>query len=68
MIEGSAGDRVVVESERVGHPPRQGEILEVLGRGDGVHYRVRWEDGHESTFFPSSGSEVIVKKKTAARR
>jgi hypothetical protein len=35
-----------------GHPTRRGEILEMLGAPGHVHYRVRWEDHHESIFFP----------------
>jgi hypothetical protein len=66
----SAGDRVIVESERVGESVREGEILEVLGASELLHYRVRWDDGHESTFFPSGGSVTIVPKlkKSGSRR
>jgi len=66
MVEARVGDRVILESERIGHQAREGEILEVLGAGEGVHYRVRWEDGHESTFFPSGGSITIIRKATKA--
>jgi len=66
MLEGRAGDRVILESERTGQPAREGEILEVLGAGEGVHYHVRWKDGHESTFFPSGGSITIIHKATKA--
>lgn len=62
MALGNVGDRVIVESERIGRPAREGEILEVLGAGEGVHYRVRWEDGHESEFFPSAGSVTFIHK------
>lgn len=58
---GQVGDRLSVESERVGQPPRVGEIVEVLGKGDLVHYTVRWDDGHRTTVFPSVGSTTIVK-------
>ena len=34
-----AGDRISVESERVGQPPRQGVVEEVLG-SDPPRYRV----------------------------
>ena len=68
MAEGGVGDRVVIESERVGQPAREGEILEVLGGGAAIHYRVRWQDGHESVFFPSSGSERIVRRAAANRK
>lgn len=63
MQNGEVGDRLIVESEHVGQPPREGEILEVLGDGQNVHYAVRWEDGHKSTFFPSLGSSSILKPK-----
>ncbi len=54
------GDRIVVESEKVGQPSREGEILEVIEAPYGTRYRVRWEDGHESTFRPSAGSARII--------
>lgn len=62
MEVGKVGNRVIMESERIGRPSRQGEIVEVLGAGEGTHYRVRWDDGHESTFFPTAGSVTIVHK------
>jgi len=54
------GDRIVVESEKVGKLPREGEILEVIEGSGGTRYRVLWDDGHESTFRPSAGSSRIV--------
>jgi hypothetical protein len=54
------GDRIVVESEKVGQPDREGEILEVLESSIGTRYTVRWDDGHESTFRPAVGSARIV--------
>lgn len=61
METGAVGDRLIVESEHVGEAAREGEILEVLGGGETIHYVVRWEDGHKSTFFPSLGSSSIRK-------
>ena len=52
------GDRLVVEGPKVGQPRRSGEILEVVSSSQGEHYRVRWDDGHESIFFPSSDARV----------
>jgi Domain of unknown function (DUF1918) len=66
MGVGKVGDRVIMESERIERPPRKGVILEVLGAGEGIYYRARWEDGHESTFFPSAGSITIVHKANKA--
>jgi len=56
------GDRIAVESERVGQAMREGEVLEVLQPGPDVHYRVRWADGHDTVFFPSGGNLNIVKR------
>ena len=54
------GDRIVVESETVGQPTREGEVLEILEGSTGPRYRVRWEDGHESIFTPSGGSARVI--------
>ncbi len=56
----NVGDRIIVESERVGIPSREGEILEVIGSPTAPHFRVRWDDGHEGGFWPSAGSARIV--------
>jgi len=56
----TVGDRIIVESERVGQAAREGEILEEIPTSSGPSYRVRWEDGHESTFRPAAGSARIV--------
>ncbi len=54
------GDRIEIESETVGTPTREGEILEVLQGQISVRYRVRWQDGHESVFAPSGGTARII--------
>jgi hypothetical protein len=59
-MTGQPGDRIVVESERVGTKPREGEILSVTESPLGARYDVRWDDGHESTFRPASGSARFV--------
>lgn len=53
------GDHIIVESEAVGTPTREGEILEVIEGAVAIRYRVRWSDGHESIFTPSGGSARI---------
>lgn len=57
-MEAHEGDRIVIESNRVGSRARAGEILEVDLHEDGPSYRVRWEDGHESIFYPTSGARI----------
>ena len=59
-MQGQVGDRIVVESEKVGVPAREGEILEVIEAEYGTSFRVRWDDGHESTFHPTAGSARAV--------
>jgi hypothetical protein len=66
-MTGKIGDRIVVESESVGQPTREGEILEVMQGEVGLRYRVRWADGHETVFTPSGGSARIVTGKARAK-
>ncbi len=53
------GDLIVVNARRVGGPPREGEIIEVIEGERRVQYRVRWSDGHESLFAPGAGASRI---------
>lgn len=53
------GDRIVLAGEQVGHPVRDGEIIEVRGEQGGPPYVVRWSDGHQATFFP--GPDAVVR-------
>lgn len=65
-MDATAGDRIVVGSKQVGHPDREGEILEVIQGTISVRYRVRWSDGHESVFTPSAGGARVVSGKESA--
>lgn len=58
MMQAEVGDQVVVQGSKVGVPPRTGEIIEVMHHDGGDHYRVRWDDEHESIFFPSSDARI----------
>lgn len=51
-------DVIEVAGRRVGDVPRTGEILEVLGTPGHVHYRVRWDDEHESVFYPAGDTQI----------
>lgn len=42
-----------------GEPARRGEILELLGGAGHEHYRVRWDERHESIVYPADGIAVI---------
>ncbi len=61
-MTGKKGDRIVVESETVGQPTREGKILEATQGETGIRYRVKWDDGHETIFTPSVGSARILSK------
>ncbi|WP_228430623.1 DUF1918 domain-containing protein [Baekduia soli] len=53
------GDRLEVRG-LPGSASRHGMILEVLGEGAHEHYRVRWDEEHESLFFPGSGEGLHI--------
>jgi hypothetical protein len=57
---GKPGDLIVIESEKVGSPPREGEVLEVVRGQVSVSYLVRWTDGHQSLIAPGAGNTRIV--------
>ncbi len=57
------GDRIVVESEKVGTAPRRGEVLAVSG----PMLTVRWDGGEQSTFVPSAGSLHLERPEDQSR-
>jgi Domain of unknown function (DUF1918) len=57
-VQAKTGEHIVVESAVLSSPRRRGEVVEVIGNGDRRHYRVRWEDGHESVYFPGPDAHV----------
>jgi hypothetical protein len=59
-----AGDWVEPRSVH-GQASRRGEIIEVLGREGHEHYRVRWDEQHESIVYPADG--VVVTPGPARR-
>lgn len=65
---GKVGDRIVIESEKVGQAAREGEILEAIESEYGPRYRVRWDDGHESEIRPHAGAARIIPAKQSAAR
>jgi len=68
-------DTITTEAARVGdsvevnglpgRPPKHGRIVDVLGVGEHVHFRVHWDDEHESLLYPTEGATVVH---AAARR
>jgi hypothetical protein len=66
VSDANVGDRIIVESEKVGTAERRGEILEVIEHQTSTEYRVRWEDGRETAIRPHAGS-VRIEPATAKR-
>jgi hypothetical protein len=60
-------DRIVIDSDKVGQPPREGDILEVIEASYGTRYRVAWDDGHESTIRPVAGSARVIRAAPKSR-
>ena len=58
-MQAKQGDHIVVETGTLDAARRQGEVLEVIGQGEREHYRVRWQDGHESVYFPGPDARVL---------
>jgi hypothetical protein len=42
-----------------GQPARRGQIIELLGHEAHEHYRVRWDERHESILYPTDGVLVL---------
>ena len=57
-MRAEVGDELVVRGRHVGDADREGVIIEIHGNGGTPPYLVRWEDGHESVFSPSSDTQV----------
>ncbi|MCZ7525118.1 MAG: DUF1918 domain-containing protein [Acidimicrobiia bacterium] len=58
-MHANVGDHIVVDATEVGQPQRRGEVVEVRGETGHEHYVVRWEDGHETIFYPGSSAHVV---------
>jgi len=52
----AVGDHVVAESESTARAARRGVVQEVLREEPHPRYRIRWEDGRETTFTPAAGA------------
>ena len=57
-MRAQSGDQLTVRGRHQGDPDRHGEIIEVEGADGAPPYIVRWHDGHVSTFFPASDSQI----------
>lgn len=65
-VDVKVGDRVSIDSLKVGQPRRAGTVQRVEQGLSGVRYLVRWEDGHESFFSPSGGNLIVERRGRAS--
>jgi hypothetical protein len=63
-MQASPGDQIMVRGHHVGDADRHGEVIEVRGGAGQPPYIVRWSDGHEALFVPSS--DAIIETQPAA--
>jgi hypothetical protein len=57
-MHAQAGDELTVRGRHQGDEDRHGTVLRANGEDGAPPYLVRWQDGHQSVFFPASGTEV----------
>jgi Domain of unknown function (DUF1918) len=66
LTSARAGD--LIECRGVhGRGPRRGTITEVLGGEGHEHYRVRWDEKHESIVYPADGVMITPVRRRQAR-
>lgn len=65
-MHAETGDELVVRARHVGDEVREGVIIEIHGKKGTPPYLVRWQDGHESVFVPSS--DTLVEHRPALQR
>ena len=58
------GDRVRVESRKLGQAVREGVVTGVVGH----MLRVEWSTGEESTFMPGPGAVTVVGKVRVSKK
>lgn len=58
-MEARVGDRIIIESHKVGSGRKSGEVVDVTEGSAGQRYRIRWDDGHESIAYLSSDAFVV---------
>ncbi|MBM3679687.1 MAG: DUF1918 domain-containing protein [Actinobacteria bacterium] len=65
-VPAKPGDVIEITGHAVHDAPKTAEILEVIGAEGHEHFRVRWEDGHESIFFP--GEDAVIRHPKVPKR
>ena len=67
QVRGRVGDWLEVHGP-AGKPSRRGQITEVLRRSGREHYRVRWDEKHESIHYPAGGTVILPRAARSPRQ
>ena len=59
VSEARVGDWIEIQGSPSGAPSRRGQIVEVLGHPGHIHFRVRWDERHESLVYPEAGGALV---------
>jgi hypothetical protein len=59
-MEATAGDRIRIHGNAVGHPDKHGEIVEVRGTRGEPPYLVRFDNGQTRLVFP--GPDAVIER------
>ena len=62
------GDQIVIDTTTLDALRRHGEVIEVIGQGEREHYRIRWQDGHESVLRVPETPHIAVDLPVRRRR
>ena len=65
-MEATTGDQIRIHGSTVGHPDKDGEIVEVRGIRGEPPYLVRFADGHEGLVFPGPDVQVLPRQTAEA--
>ena len=64
----AVGTNVVAQAHSTTRGPRPGVIEEVLRGDPSPRYRVRWDDGRETSYTPASGTLQLKPRRGKAKR
>ncbi len=62
-MQATIGDRIRIHGNIVGHPDKNGEIIEVHGAKGEPPYLVRFDDGQTRLIFP--GPDAVIEPPAA---
>ena len=62
-MEATIGDKICIHGNIVGHPDKQGEIVEVHGTQGGPPYLVRFAGGQTRLLFPGPDAVIVPRQR-----